>query len=159
MICFFVSTNSCSKKKVEAEAIYTEAEFLKLAEELTALNPIGENAIPWSEYSPNVNKVISKTYVYKRLKFYAIGFNSVEEARLEAVRLNQFYAKNFVFDQVFGEPVLEDYLIHRFSAVFPKNPNHRKIKSSAQHGSDEQKESNEKGVSHEVHHKEVKGDH
>lgn len=110
---------SCSKKHKEVEPIYTPEEFQVLSEHLTTVNPTGENAIPFHEYSPKVNKLISKVFIHERLRFYAIGFDSVEDARAEAKRLNQYYSHNFMFDQVEGEPVLEDYVITQFKAVNP----------------------------------------
>lgn len=81
------------------------------------------DTIKFSDYSPGVSPVESKALKYQRLIFFAIAFNSVEEARNEAKRLNQYYSRNWLFDRVEGEPVLEDYLITTFKAV---NPN-RKI--------------------------------
>jgi hypothetical protein len=98
------------------------------------VNPVGENAIPFSEYSHGVNKIISKTYIYNRLRFYAIGFNSVEEAKKEAIRLNQYYSHNFVFDQVEGEPLLEDLVIETFHAKNPKRNIQRVPKKTESHG-------------------------
>ena len=126
---------SCSKKHKEVEPIYTPEEFQTLTANLTTVNPTGENAIPFHEYSPKVNKLISKTFVYERLRFYAIGFDSVEDAREEAKRLNQYYSHNFMFDQVEGEPVLEDYVITQFKAMNPNRTVQRiPKKHEASHG-------------------------
>lgn len=122
---------SCSKKHKEVEPIYTPEEFQSLTANLTAVNPTGENAIPFHEYTPKVNKLISKTFVHERLRFYAIGFDSVEDARAEAKRLNQYYSHNYMFDQVEGEPVLEDYVITQFKAM---NPNKTVQRVPKKHG-------------------------
>lgn len=130
---------SCSKKKIEAEPIYTPEEFQLLTEHLTAVNPTGENAIPFHEYSAKVNKLISKVYIHERLRFYAIGFDTVEDARNEAKRLNQYYSHNYMFDQVEGEPVLEDYVITQFKALNPNRtiqrvPKKHESSHGAEHG-------------------------
>lgn len=124
--CLVASTiifAGCSKKEKEVEPIYTEEEFNKLTAHFTLLNPIGENAIPFNDYSLKVNRILSRAYKHERLKFFAIGFNSVEDARNEAKRLNQYYSRNYMFDNVEGEPILEDMVIETFHA---QNPN-RKI--------------------------------
>jgi hypothetical protein len=120
----FLAT-SCFKKEEVIEPIYKEEEFVKIASAFTQINPVGDNAIPYGEYSPKINKVLCKTYNYKRLKFYAIGFNSVIDAKMEAKRLNQYYSKNYVFDLVEGEPVLEDAMIEFFKAENPNRAHQR----------------------------------
>jgi hypothetical protein len=127
-------TFSCSKKEKVLEPIYTPEEFAHVTEHLTAVNPTGENAIPFHEYSPKVNKLISKTFVHERLKFYAVGFDTVEDARAEALRLNQYFAKNYMFDQTEGEPVLEDFVITTFKAINPKRKIQRVPKTHEEHG-------------------------
>jgi hypothetical protein len=128
-IFLFLFTLSCTKKKLDVEPIYTEEEFTKITSELKAVNPVGENAIPFHEYSPNANRVISKVFIFKRLRFYAIGFDSVLSAQAEAKRLNQYYSKNFLLDQVEGEPELEDMAISLFKG---QNPN-RKVQKIPKH--------------------------
>ena len=133
LIFSLFSILSCSKKQTEVEAIYTPEEFAKVTEHLSAVNPTGENAIPFHEYSPKVNKLISKTFIHERLRFYAVGFDTVEDARTEAKRLNQYYSKNYMLDQVEGEPVLEDMAITLFNA---KNPNRavQRVPKNSGHG-------------------------
>lgn len=128
----------CSKKKIEGEPIYTEEEFNHLTADLSQLNPVGENAIPFAEYSPKVNRLISKAYKYERLRFYAIGFDTVIDARNEAIRLNQYYSKNYMFDQVEGEPILEDMVITQFKAI---NPNKKVQRVPKKHESGHEEKS------------------
>lgn len=125
LIIFFVC--SCSKKNHE-DPIYTEEEFIKLTHDLESINPTGENAIPFFEYSSKVNKLKSKVFKYKKLRFYAIGFDTVADAKDEAIRLKQYWSKDYMFDQVEGEPVLEDYLITQFKAINPSKTVQRQVK-------------------------------
>ena len=118
LLLFSLANSSCSKKVTEHR--YTAEEFAHLAHAATAVSPTGENAIPFSDYSPGVNKPNSKTLIFERLKFYAVEFETETQAQNEALRLNQYYSRNILFDRVEGEPVLEDYVIKTFQA---KNPN------------------------------------
>ncbi len=117
---------SCSKKKDHGEK-FTEAEWKEITMHLPPVNPQGENAIPFHEYSPGVNRLNSKVFIVKNLRFFAIEFENEDQALKEATRLNQYYSKNYLFDQVEGEPVLEDFVISTFKA---KNPN-RKVQRAA----------------------------
>lgn len=121
IILLFISfaSISCSKKHTETERTYTADEFARLANAASQVNSTGENAIPFSDYSPGVNKASSKTFIFERLKFYAVQFETEAQARSEAMRLNQYYSRNILFDLVEGEPVLEDYVIKSFQAQNP----------------------------------------
>ena len=83
------------------------------------------NAINFSDYSSGADKVNSKALVYERLSFAAIAFGTLEEAKLEASRLNQYYSRNWLFDKVEGEPILEDLIIVKFHAENPKRRTQR----------------------------------
>lgn len=124
---------SCSKKKEVVELKYTVEEFTHLAHETS--NESGSKGPNFSEYAPGVKPIESKALVYKRLPFYAVSFEHVEQARLEALRLNQYYARNWLFDRVEGEPILEDYVIKTFHAINPKRKIQRIPKpEAAAHG-------------------------
>ena len=120
LLLISLSLFACSKKSANHELKYTDEEFSHLAHLATAVSATGENAIPFSDYSPGVSKPNSKTLIYERLKFYAVQFETETQARNEAMRLNQYYSRNILFDRVEGEPILEDYIIKTFQG---KNPN------------------------------------
>ncbi len=126
--------NSCNKKAIDVTKIYTAEEFAQLASKATSVNPTGENAIPFSDYTLGVKKENSKTLIFERLKFYAVEFESEKMARSEALRLNQYYSRNILFDKVEGEPILEDYLIETFKAVNPNRAVQRVPKKAEDHG-------------------------
>lgn len=110
----------CSKKQQNTEPRYTAEEFMALAHESEPSNEKGEGALKLSDYSPGVNKLDSRALKYKRLTFFAVAFETTEEARSEALRLNQYYTRNWLLDRVEGEPILEDYVIETFKAANPK---------------------------------------
>lgn len=125
---------ACSKKQDHAESKYTSEELLALAHEASVSNEKGEDAIKFSDYAPGVDKLESKSFRYQRLVFYAIKFESTDEAKSEAMRLNQYYSRNWLFDRVEGEPVLEDYVITAFKAQNPNRKIQRKPKKPNGHG-------------------------
>jgi hypothetical protein len=111
---------ACSKKDEKIELKYSVVDIDNLAHETSHSNEKGEGALKLSDYAPGVNHLESKALMYKRLTFFAVSFDTVEQARSEALRLNQYYARNWLFDRVEGEPILEDYVIETFKGINPK---------------------------------------
>ncbi len=118
LICFSVLI-SCSKKSSVVDLKYTIEDIANTLHETSLGSDKAEDALKISDYSPGVNRLESKSLVYKRLTFYAVSFETSELARKEAIRLNQYYSRNWLFDRVEGEPLLEDYLIEKFKAINP----------------------------------------
>lgn len=56
----------------------------------------------------------------RRVELIAIEFETTEAARQQAQSINQWHAKNWLFDDVTDEPVLESFVKEAFDA---KNPN------------------------------------
>ena len=50
LLLISLATSSCNKKTTELT--YTDEEFAHLAHQATLVNSTGENAIPFSDYSP-----------------------------------------------------------------------------------------------------------
>jgi len=134
LLCSVFLSIACSKKEEAVEPIFKDEEFSALTSFLTQVNPVGENAIPYAEYSIHVNKVLCKTFIYERLRFFAIGYDTVEHARQDAKRLNQYYVKNYVLDLVEGEPVLEDMVLLKLHATNPNRIKQRTPKAHEEHG-------------------------
>ncbi|MDO9181739.1 MAG: hypothetical protein Q7U04_04995 [Bacteriovorax sp.] len=111
---------ACSKKAEKVELKYSVEEIANLAHEASPSNEKGEDGLQFSDYAPGVNRLESKALMIKHLTFFAVSFQTTEEARSEAIRLNQYWARNWLFDRVEGEPILEDYVIETFKAINPK---------------------------------------
>lgn len=124
-LCMFLIF-SCSKKHEEAGLIYTEEEFSKLLSESGAIIDKSAPAINFSDYVPGVNKLSAKQLSYQQLQFYALEFESESQAKAEALRLNQYHSRNWLFDRVEGEPILEDLVLLKFHAFNPKRVMQRK---------------------------------
>ena len=120
---------SCSKNNKVTELTYTLEEFNRLAEACTSSHNKDDAVLIFSDYKLGVNQIESKRLVFKDLIFFAVSFENESQAKEEAIRLNQYYARNWLFDRVEREPVLEDYVIETFKA---KNPN-RKIQRIPKH--------------------------
>lgn len=130
-------TLSCSKKVKVEEVKYTLEEFDKLAEAASPIKDKAQDGFNLADYAPGVNRLESKALVFNRLTFFAVEFETETQARSEALRLNQYYARNWLFDRVEGEPVLEDYVIETFKAINPKRNVQRVPKKHApEHGAE-----------------------
>jgi len=127
LIFFSVILIGCSKKPTNQLAPYTLEEFnLILDSAGVSLDKEPTHAINFSDYSPGVNRINSKPVIYERLDFYVIEFENETQAKNEALRLNQYYSRNWLFDKVDGEPILEDLIIVKFHAQNPKRRVQRK---------------------------------
>ena len=123
----FLTAFACSKKHDEGTK-YTQEEFSKIIEASGAVVDKSVTAINFSDYATGVGRLNSKAMEYKRLSFYVIEFETAEEARDEALRLNQYYSRNWLFDRTQGEPILEDFVILNFGAINPTKRIQRKPK-------------------------------
>lgn len=124
IICSLLSFGGCSKKAEHQGEKYKLEEIKKMMEEGGAAElpkkiEEGGVPIPFSEYSPGVNQVESYGLRYQRLVFFAISFETEEMAKNEALRLNQYYTRNWLIDRVEGEPLLEDFALVALKAINP----------------------------------------
>lgn len=67
-------------------------------------------------YGRGCKRGSGKKLLIKTVELIVVEFASTKEAREEAVRLNQYYARNWLFDDVRGEPVLESFVRAVFDA-------------------------------------------
>lgn len=56
----------------------------------------------------------------KKVEVIAIMFKTTADAKKEALKINQYYARNWVFDDVKGEPIQEKFLIDTYNAIDAK---------------------------------------
>lgn len=143
----FLALVGCSKKEIPKEPIYTAEEFMKLAHAVHETHEKGQT-LTLSDYSPGVIAKDSVALVFERLTFFAVEFETVEEARKEAIRLNQYHARNWLLDRVEGEPILEDYVISTFKALNPKRKVQRVPKVHAPEHGDPHASSHEAPAAH-----------
>jgi hypothetical protein len=124
--CLFLII-SCSGKKHLPEAIYKTEEFNAIMDTTGAVPDKSNNdGIKFSDYSTGANKLNSKALSFQRLNFVVIEFETEQLAKSEALRLNQYYSRNWLFDKVEGEPILEDLVLVKFHGQNPKRRLQRK---------------------------------
>lgn len=115
---FFFS--SCSKKSEAPPR-------LKVEELVKALGPVKELkkgdpiAVPFRQeyYGVGVVPDSYKVLAYKDIAFLVVEFETEEMASNEAKRLKQYFHKNWLIDEVTGEPSLEDLIRYKLKAVNP----------------------------------------
>jgi hypothetical protein len=127
---FLFSSFACSKKHEEQDLKYTLEEFNLILDRSGAIVDKKVTNLNFSDYGIGVSRLNSKAMEYQRLSFYVIEFETQSQARSEAVRLNQYYSRNWLLDRTEGEPVLEDFVINTFGATNPNRRLQRKPKAS-----------------------------
>jgi hypothetical protein len=121
----------CSKKDEGKDQKYTVEEVNKILTDAGAIPDKKVTSIDFSDYAVGVGRTTSKAMEYQRLSFLAIEFETETQAKSEAVRLNQYYSRNWLFDRTEGEPILEDFVILNFKAISPNRSFQRKPKAHA----------------------------
>jgi hypothetical protein len=88
-----------------------------------------DKGLKCSDYAPGcVGAFVVRT---RLVEYNMVRFDSVENAKRKATELNQFYKQNWVFDEVRGEPVIEDFVKKAFDAKKGDDPNVKIIKKGA----------------------------
>lgn len=59
------------------------------------------------------------TVMVKNLEMIAVEFSSEEQAKNAAIKFRGYYARNWLFDDVSGEPVLEKFVSEKLQAKKP----------------------------------------
>lgn len=114
---------SCSK---EEEETYSASDMWRLAQkeepniELVPI-PMGmeHKRVLCQSYGPKCVEGSGKRIKVKRVELITVQFETVEAARAEATRLNQYHFANWLFDEVTEEPVLRHFVKKVFDAVNP----------------------------------------
>jgi hypothetical protein len=96
---------------------YDESIKLVLAEEIGG-GPICEGRDGEVPYGKGCQRVF--VIQIAGLELRCIEFNSLESAKLEASKIQEYYYKNWVFDEVVGEPPLESFVTNAFGAALGK---------------------------------------
>ncbi len=114
--CLFLSL-SCSKKKEEPtpyEIVFEKARAYDPAIYEVMIVDQSKRVI-CENYGPNCLENTGKRWLVRTIELPVIGFATEEDAKNEAMRLKQYYYKNWLFDEVSGEPVLESFVEEVFA--------------------------------------------
>ncbi len=106
--------------------VYSEVELMAMAQKedpgIKLILPKTINdGINCKNYPPGC--LSGKTAELKKITVVVVQFDSEENAARAAKIINQYYARNWVFDDVTGEPVLEHFVKKVFDAKNPNNSN------------------------------------
>lgn len=119
---FIFLTSACSKK----EERYSTTQMWSMAtkvDDSIFLVPIpnheAHRRVLCVNYGPGCVEGSGRRIHVRKVELLAIEFETESAARAEALRLNQWHAKNWLFDDVTDEPVLESFVQQAFQAVNP----------------------------------------
>lgn len=117
---------SCSKE----ESRYSTTEMWMMANKVDPnvyLVPIpnheGHRRILCENYGPGCLEGSGRRIMVRKVELIAIEFENTTAAREQALKINQWHAKNWLFDDVTNEPVLESFVKQAFNAVNPAQTN------------------------------------
>ena len=108
---------SCTK-----EVKYNKEELLKKAQAadptVTLILPDSiTTGVSCSEYSPGCQS--AHIVRVKKLDLIAVEFDKEENAQFAAKKFRGYYLRNWFFDDVMGEPVLEKFVTEKLEAKKP----------------------------------------
>lgn len=121
-LLFLIALAGCSCSKEET---YTQKELWFMGKKVDpTIELVGitqeDRRILCPNYGPGCVKGTGRRIKVKKVELIAIMFESEKMARQEALRIDQYYARNWVFDDVKGEPILVDFLVKTYQAVDAK---------------------------------------
>lgn len=113
---------SCSKDA----PIYTNSQMWKLAFQFDPkieLVPIpegqGDRRILCKNYGKGCKTGSGKRILIRKVEMIVVEFDTVENARIEAQKIGQYHARNWLLDDVTNEPVLESFVKTVYDAKKP----------------------------------------
>ncbi len=118
--------NGCSCSDEDKEPLYSKIDIMV---KVIKADPNAREVLPdtmdqgihCSDYGPGCVRGYTAQVVGYKMIF--VEFKTVKQARNEALRVNQFFSRNWLFDDVRGEPPLEKFFKQVFEA---KNPSEKK---------------------------------
>ena len=69
-----------------------------------------EDRVTCEHCCPGCIPMSPKRIKLRMVDMIAVQFENTEAAKNEALKINQYYSQNWLFDDVNGEPVLEDFV-------------------------------------------------
>lgn len=117
LFTLFLLTISCGPKKMSRTGMYELAK--KNDPNMKIVMPKDIKAgIKCSDYGPGC--VGGKTVLIRNVEMIAVEFESTEFAKKWAYKVDTYYAVNWLFDDVVGEPVLERFIQEVYDAKRPR---------------------------------------
>ena len=118
IILFLLSSCSCEKeRKYTAREMWSIAKKVDPNIELVSIsNNNPGKRILCKNYGPKCIKGSGRRILVNMVELIVVAFENEAAARTEALRIGQWYAYNWVFDDVRDEPVLEAFVKKAFEA-------------------------------------------
>ena len=115
---FLLTFCSCERRRIytEREMWYMALDFDPTVKLVGISNSQADRRILCKNYGPKCMKRSGRRILVNMVELIVIGFESEEAARVQALRIGQRYAYNWVFDEVANEPVLLDFIKKVFDA-------------------------------------------
>lgn len=121
-ILFILSLLSCSESDV-----YTPIEMFQKAynfdntiEEVRIGVKEEHRQLHCSDYPSGCIPGSPKRFKIRLVEMIVVQYHSTDQACLAALKTGQWHARNWLFDDVTGEPVLEDFVKQVYNAKNPK---------------------------------------
>lgn len=109
---------ACSKKEEKIPRDIMLSKAMAYDPNLKIVIPSNiKEGVHCTDYGPGC--IGGHTVIHKRLPLIVVEFATEADARNEAIRLKQYYSKNWLFDDVKNEPPLEKFIIDVYQAVSP----------------------------------------
>lgn len=122
LLTILLSLSSCSKEKR-----YSASEMWKMAQakdpniELIIVTDPARRILCENYHVKGCIKGTGKRIKIRLVELIAIEFDTEANARAAALAYNQYYARNWFFDDVNGEPVLESFVKEVYDAKIPSD--------------------------------------
>lgn len=117
-LIFLIAMCSCTKKERNYDLLEISALVRRGDPDMkTVLGKDMNAGISCSDYGPGC--LSARRMMVRKVDMGVIEFENSEQARIVAKKIDQYYLGNWVFDDVIGEPVLEDLALNTLKARRP----------------------------------------
>ena len=113
----FLLISACTKDELP---IYTREEFLVMAREgapdlkIVAPKDLSDRVVDCRDFTPECR--YGYRVIVNEISFVTLYYEKAEDALVAAKRLKAYYSRNWVLDEVRGEPVLERFCTKHLKA-------------------------------------------
>ncbi|MCT4641474.1 MAG: hypothetical protein N4A33_04195 [Bacteriovoracaceae bacterium] len=114
LICFILASCNSEEKLFSREEIYSIGKQVDPSLKLVIPKSLDHKLVDCDEYIPKCE--MGYKVEVKLVRFNAIMYKNHKDAKAAAKYVKGMYARNWVFDYVKGEPILERFVKKAFDA-------------------------------------------
>ena len=118
LLALFLLFSCTDEPKYGGRELYSMAQEVDPTIELVPITDPAKRIL-CQNYGPGCIEGSGKRVKVRRVELIVVEFKDIKSAKAEALRLNQYYARNWLFDDVKGEPVLESFVKKVYQASNP----------------------------------------